>query len=249
MLFHDEALSSNLAQLYYIIYDIICFKCGSVAQAVRRSPPIARIPNSCLGHSMCFSRWMNLSPGRFLSGFLSFSLAIYFISVLLHTHLVHFICPCDGATGVVGRHPCYSRTYNIGVSSHLIPRPDLVFDASWGYLFIYKKDKIWLQIKFDLGEWTQSIRYHVTVRLVNRWTTCCNAKVNVMTFASWLRRLENCKNCVYAFFPYIFISSNCLAQLLSIFNVKRLCSRYNWKKKVFFCRLFGISAVVELSSW
>ena len=40
----------------------------------------------------------------------------------------------DGASGVVGRHPCYSRTYNIGTSSHLIPRPDLVLDTSWGYL-------------------------------------------------------------------------------------------------------------------
>ena len=34
----------------------------------------------------------------------------------------NFIRPCDGASGVVGRHPCYSRTYNFGASSHLIPR-------------------------------------------------------------------------------------------------------------------------------
>ena len=27
----------------------------------------------------------------------------------------HFISPCDGASGVVGRHPCYSRTYNMGL--------------------------------------------------------------------------------------------------------------------------------------
>ena len=33
--------------------------------------------------------------------------------------------------------PCYSRTYNLGASSHLIPRPDLVLDTSWGYLFFY----------------------------------------------------------------------------------------------------------------
>ena len=42
----------------------------------------------------------------------------------------HIISPCDGASGVVGRHPCYSRTYNLGASSHLIPRPDLVVDTS-----------------------------------------------------------------------------------------------------------------------
>ena len=42
----------------------------------------------------------------------------------------HFIRPCDCASGVVGRHPCYSRTYNIGASLHLIPRPDLVLDTS-----------------------------------------------------------------------------------------------------------------------
>ena len=37
---------------------------------------------------------------------------------------------------VMVRHPCYSLTYNIGSSSHIIPRPDLVLETSWGY-FIY----------------------------------------------------------------------------------------------------------------
>ena len=55
-----------------------------------------------------------------------------------HIHFVSFISPCDGASGVVGRHPCYSLTYNIGASSHLIPWPGLVLDTSWGYLFIYR---------------------------------------------------------------------------------------------------------------
>ena len=49
----------------------------------------------------------------------------------------HFIRPCDGASGVVGLHPCYSRTYNIGASSHPIPRPNLVLDTSWGYLCVH----------------------------------------------------------------------------------------------------------------
>ena len=55
--------------------------------------------------------------------FLHFSTLISYISF-------HFISPCGGASGVVGRHHCYSRTYNIGASSHLIPRPDLVLDTS-----------------------------------------------------------------------------------------------------------------------
>ena len=42
----------------------------------------------------------------------------------------HFIRPCDGTSGMVGRRPCYSQTYNMGASSHLIPRPDLVLDTS-----------------------------------------------------------------------------------------------------------------------
>ena len=37
---------------------------------------------------------------------------------------------------MVGRHPCYSWTYNIWASSHLIPRPDLVLDTSWGYFIL-----------------------------------------------------------------------------------------------------------------
>ena len=43
---------------------------------------------------------------------------------------ISFIRPCDGASGVVGWHPCYSWTCNVGASSHLIPRPDLVLDTS-----------------------------------------------------------------------------------------------------------------------
>ena len=35
----------------------------------------------------------------------------------------------DSATGVVGRHPCYSLTFNIGASSHLVPRPGPVSDT------------------------------------------------------------------------------------------------------------------------
>ena len=71
----------------------------------------------------------------FSRGFSPFSPTTNFIPPFLHTHLIHFvsfhfISPCEGASGVVGRHPCYSQTYDIGASSHLIPRPDLVLDTS-----------------------------------------------------------------------------------------------------------------------
>ena len=46
----------------------------------------------------------------------------------------HFIRPCNGASGVVGRPPCYSK----GVaSSHLIPLPGPASVTSWGYLFYW----------------------------------------------------------------------------------------------------------------
>ena len=73
-------------------------------------------------------------------GFSRFSLqqiSFHNFSTLISYISFHFIRPCDGASGVVGRHPCYSRTYNMRASSHLIPRPDLALDTSWGYLFMY----------------------------------------------------------------------------------------------------------------
>ena len=73
----------------------------------------------------------------FSRGFSSFPLpqiSFHHFSAPISSISFHFISPCDGASGVVGRHPCYSRTYNIRASSHLIPRPDLVLDTSWGYI-------------------------------------------------------------------------------------------------------------------
>ena len=123
------------------ILKIIIYPCvvGLVAQAVRRSPPTAGVPSSRLGPTMWVSWWTKRGLGRFFTGFLPFSPTTNFIPPFLHTHLIHFVSfhpPLDGASGVVGRHPCYSRTYNIGASSHLIPRPDLMLDTSWGYLYI-----------------------------------------------------------------------------------------------------------------
>ena len=63
-------------------------------------------------------------------------ISFHHFSTLISSISLHFVCPCDGATGMVGRQPCYSLTYNIGASSHLIPQPDLVLDTSWGYFII-----------------------------------------------------------------------------------------------------------------
>ena len=86
-----------------------------MAQAVSRSPFTAGILSSRLGHSMWVSCYTNLSLDRFFSGFLQFSPATNSISPFLHTHLInlisfHFIRLCDGASGLVSRHPCYSQT-------------------------------------------------------------------------------------------------------------------------------------------
>ena len=79
--------------------------------------------------------WVGFSRG--FSRFPLPQISFHHFSTLISPISFHFIRPCDGVTGVVGRHPCYSLTYNIGASSHLIPRPDLVLDTSWGYLFYF----------------------------------------------------------------------------------------------------------------
>ena len=72
--------------------------------------------------------WVGFSRG--FSRFPLPQISFHHFSKLISSISFHFIRPYDGASGVVGRHPCYSRTYNIGASSHLIPRPALVFDTS-----------------------------------------------------------------------------------------------------------------------
>ena len=80
--------------------------------------------------------WVGFSRG--FSRFPLPPISFHHFPTLISSISFHFIRPCDGASGVIGRHPCYSRTYNMAASTHLIPRPDLVLDSSWGYLFIYK---------------------------------------------------------------------------------------------------------------
>ena len=101
---------------------------GLVAQAVRRSPPTAGVPSSRPGPSMWVSWWTKRGLG--FSRFPLPQISFHHFSTLISSISFHFISPCDGASGVVGQHPYYSRAYNIGASSHLIPRPDLVLDTS-----------------------------------------------------------------------------------------------------------------------
>ena len=79
--------------------------------------------------------WIGFSRG--FSRFPLPQISFHHFSPLISSISFHFISPCDGASGVVGRHPCYSRTYNLGASSLLIPRPDLVLDTSSGYFIYY----------------------------------------------------------------------------------------------------------------
>ena len=67
--------------------------------------------------------WVGFSRG--FSRFPLPHIAFHHFFTLISSISFHFIRPCDGASGVVGRHPCYSRTYNLRASSHLVPRPDL----------------------------------------------------------------------------------------------------------------------------
>ena len=123
----------------YILY--IIWTGGSMEQAVSRSPTAAPRRWGLEFASRSFHRiflggrigvWVGFSQG--FSRF--FFPAIYFIPTFSHSsYSFRFISSYDGTTGVVGRHPCCSQIFNIGASSHLIPRTDLLLDMSWGYLF------------------------------------------------------------------------------------------------------------------
>ena len=108
--------------LIFLIYVMV-----RQAQAVSRSPPTAEVESLGLVHSMWVSRWTKRGLGRFLSEFLRFFPTKSLIPPFLHFHVVHFIPlnffnPCDGASGVVGRHYCYLLTVNLG-SSSISPLP------------------------------------------------------------------------------------------------------------------------------
>ena len=123
--------------------------------------------------------WVGFS--RDFSRFPLPQISFHHFSTLISSISFHFISPCDGASGVVGRHPCYSWTYNIGASSHLIPRPDLELDTSWGYLFIcgvhntdhftIKVFHLWcfVLIKFNLQTYNSFFLYANLYRRCSKW--------------------------------------------------------------------------------
>ena len=118
-----------------------------MAQAVRRSPPTAGVPSSRPGHPMWVSWWTKRGLGRFFSGFLPFSPTTNFIppffSTLISFISFYFISPCDGASGVIGRHPCYSRTYNMGLHRSSSLDPTLCWTRVEDiYLFYIQKTSI-----------------------------------------------------------------------------------------------------------
>ena len=110
---------------------------GLVAQAVRRSPPTAGDPSSRLGHSMWVSWWTKRGLGRFFSGFLPFSPTTNFFSPH-SSHPFRFISPAlvmvrqAWSAGILATHGPILWGF-----THLIPRPNLVLETGWGYLFIY----------------------------------------------------------------------------------------------------------------
>ena len=112
----------NVLQIY--IYILCSLSSGRPGGESGKSLALtAGIPSSRLGHSMWISRWTKRDLGMCFLGLHPISPTTNFIPPFLHTHLINFvsfqfISPCDGATGVIGRHPCYSLTFNIGTSSH-----------------------------------------------------------------------------------------------------------------------------------
>ena len=137
-----------------------------------RLPPLGS--RVCVSVSPCGFRcgWNGVWVG-FSRGFSHFPLpqiSFRHFSTLISSISFHFSSPCDGASDVVGRHPCYSRTYNIGASSHLIPRPDLVLDTSWGYLFIYS-----LSIESTPISWDFSWEL---LHLILGWLICLKYELN-----------------------------------------------------------------------
>ena len=96
----------------------IQLKGGLVVQAVRRSPPTAGVPSLRLGDSMWVLWWTNFSQG--FSHFPLPQISFHHFSTLISSISFHFISPCDRASGVVGRHPCYSRGF---IASHPSARP------------------------------------------------------------------------------------------------------------------------------
>ena len=112
-----------------------------VAQVVRHFlPTTSGVLISLLDHSIWVLWCTKQGLIGFSQGFSHFPLpqiSFHHFFTLIHFVSFHFISPCDGAIGMVGQHPCYSQTFNIGASSHLIPRPSPVSDMNWGCFYVF----------------------------------------------------------------------------------------------------------------
>ena len=101
----------------------------------------------------------------FSRGFSRLSLpqiSFHHFSTLISSISFHFISPCDGASGVVGRHPCYTRAYNIGLHRISSLNPTLCWTRVEDiYLFIHIRRHLrgwecrWCKSVWDnSGQWT-----------------------------------------------------------------------------------------------
>ena len=83
-----------------------------MAQAIRRSRVRVSVP-PCGFRGGRNGVWVGFSRG--FSRFLLPQISFHHFSTFISSISFHFISPCVGGSGVVGRHLCYSRTYNMGL--------------------------------------------------------------------------------------------------------------------------------------
>ena len=99
--------------VFIIMLNIILGKVASWRKRLdARLPPLgSRVRVSVTPCGFCGGQngvWVGFSRGfcRFPLPQISF----HHFSTFISSISFHFISPCDGASGMVGRHPCYSRT-------------------------------------------------------------------------------------------------------------------------------------------
>ena len=125
----------NFVQKIEEIYNLLFLKVQAASWRKRlgaRLPPLgSRVRGSVTPCGFRGGRnGVQVGFSRGFSRFPLLQISFHHFSTLISSISFHFISPCDGASGVVGRHLCYSLTYTLSASSHLIPRPNLVLDTS-----------------------------------------------------------------------------------------------------------------------
>ena len=84
----------------------------------------------------------------------------------------HFIRPC----GVVGRHPCYSRTFNIRAPLHVISPSGPALDTSWGYTYKYWGLKYLFCVAISRAVWYEYATIFTILSGIWLLVTWCNAR-------------------------------------------------------------------------